>query len=146
VYRGPRSRLGLAALTLVASSLLIAIGAAVPAAAGTSAWFSSPSRNLGCYVTTTSVRCDAIAFSYTPPPKPASCHLNWGPSIHVTTSGRARFGCISDTVDGSMRILRYGDSIAIASFRCTSRITGVTCSDTRDGHGFRIARASYFLF
>jgi hypothetical protein len=142
---GPLRRLGLAALALVVSALLTGF-AASPAVAAPSAWFSSPSKNLGCYMTSVNVRCDAIVFSYTPPPKPASCHLNWGPSIHLAETGTGHFGCISDTVSGSSRILHYGASITISVFRCTSRTTGVTCIDTRDGHGFRIARANYHLF
>jgi hypothetical protein len=138
-------RLGLATVSLVASMLVTGV-AASPAEAASSGWFSSPSRNIGCMMATTGVRCDAINFSYSPPPKPASCHLDWGPSIEVGRTGRGHFRCVSDTVAGAPTILGYGASRIIGRFRCTSRTTGMRCVDTWNGHGFRISRASYSLF
>ena len=140
-----RRRLGLATLTLVASTLVTAFVAA-PVEAGPSAWFSSPSKNIGCYMTLSSVRCDVISHSYRPAPKPASCHFAWGPSLQVRTTGKGGFRCVSDTVAGSARILNYGASLTVGPFTCTSRTTGMTCTDTKDGHGFRISRTSYSLF
>jgi hypothetical protein len=145
IIRGSRRARGLVGLALVASMLITAFVAA-PVAAGSSAWFSSPSGNIGCSMTVAGVRCDTITYSYKPTPKPASCQFAWGPSIQVTATGKGRFRCVSDTVAGSMRILHYGASLTIGRFRCTSRTTGMTCVDTNDGHGFRISRTSYSLF
>jgi hypothetical protein len=152
----PRSlRAGLAALALAASLLTAASApvfagpaprapsAVTPAA---SAWFSSPSRNIGCMMDTSSVRCDVISYSYHPPAKPASCHFAWGPSVGVGTTGKGRFRCVSDTVAGAPTILKYGKSRTVGRYTCTSRSTGMTCINTRTGHGFRIARTNYSLF
>jgi hypothetical protein len=154
--RSTRSlRAGLAALVLVAS-LLVAAGA--PASVGAasrapvavtpaaSAWFSSPSRNVGCMMSTSSVRCDTISYSYRPPSKPASCHFDWGHSVGVGTSGKGRFRCASDTVAGAPTVLKYGKSRTVGRYTCTSRLSGMTCINNRTGHGFRLARASYSLF
>ncbi len=138
-------RLGLATVTLVASMLVTGV-AASPAEAASSAWFSSPSRNIGCMMTATGVRCDTKTHTYTPTPKPASCHFAWGPSIVVGTRGRGHFLCVSDTVAGAPKILGYGASRIIGRFRCTSRTTGMKCVNTLNGHGFRISRSSYRLF
>ena len=135
----------LVALTLASATLVTAIVAS-PAAAASSAWFSSPSRNIGCYMTTSGVRCDANTYTYTPTRKPATCDFAWGPSLGVTTAGKGHFRCVSDTVGGSTRILRYGSSITIGVFRCTSRTTDMTCVNTQNGHGFRVSRAAYRLF
>lgn len=42
-------------------------------------------------------------------------------------------------------ILAYGSSITIGPFTCLSRTTGMACTDSSTGHGFRLARASYEL-
>ena len=139
------ARVGLAALALVAATL-VATSVAPPAEAGSSAWFSSPSRNIGCYMTTSDVRCDVDVYTYTPTKKPATCDFAWGPSFGVATAGRGHFRCVSDTVGGSTRILRYGRSITIGAFRCTSRSTDMTCVNTGNGHGFRASRIAYRLF
>ena len=139
------ARLGLATLTLVASVLVTAV-AVSPAQAASSAWFSSPSRNIGCMMTATSVRCDTVTYTYTPTPKPAWCHFAWGPAIGVGTTGRGHFRCVSDTVAGAPTVLGYGASKIIGRFKCTSRTTGMRCVDTVNGHGFRISKASYSLF
>ena len=138
-------RLGLATVTLVASMLVTGV-AASPAEAASSAWFSSPSRNIGCVMAATGVRCDAMTYTYTPPPQPAWCDFGWGPSIGVGTRGRGHFRCVSDTVAGAPTILGYGSSRIIGRFRCTSRTTGMRCVNTLNGHGFRISKASYSLF
>ena len=109
-------RLGLATVTLVASMLVAGV-AASPAAAASSAWFSSPSRNIGCMMTATFVRCDAGTSTYTPPSQPAWCHLGWGPSIGVGKTGRGHFLCVSDTVGGAPTILGYGTSRIIGRFQ-----------------------------
>lgn len=138
-------RAGRAALIMVTATLVTA-SVASPTEAASSAWFSSPSKNIGCYMTTSGVRCDVITYSYTPTKKPAGCDFAWGPSVEVTTTGKGHFRCVSDTVAGSARILRYGKSITIGRFRCTSRTTDMTCVDTENGHGFRISRVTYRLF
>jgi hypothetical protein len=138
-------RTELAALLVVAATLVSA-SVASPAEAASSAWFSSPSRNIGCYMTTTWVRCDVISRTWVPTRKPASCDFAWGPAVEVGLTGKGHFGCVSDTVGGSSRILRYGKSITTGVFRCTSRSTDMTCTNTANGHGFRVSRAAYRFF
>jgi len=145
IKRTGSRRTRLAMLAVVALAFATAI-AASPVEAASSAWFSSPSRNIGCSMTTTVVRCDTIKHTYRPTAKPAGCHFAWGPSVQVGTTGKGRFRCVSDTVAGAPKVLAYGKSITVGRFRCTSRSTGMTCVDTRNGHGFTIARASYRLF
>ena len=95
---------------------------------------------------TTGVRCDILSYTYKPTKKPSACHFAWGPSLGVGTSGKGHFRCVSDTVAGSPTILTYGTSRTIGRFKCTSRSTGMTCIDTKNGHGFRLSKASYSLF
>lgn len=136
---------GEAMLTLVALTSFLAISAS-PAEAAPSAWFSSPSRNIGCYMTVSGVRCDTVGHTYVPPKKPVSCAFAWGPSLEITVAGKGHFRCVSDTVAGSSRVLAYGRSLTIGQFRCVSRTTGMTCVASRDGHGFVLSRDTYRLF
>jgi hypothetical protein len=134
------------AVLVLAAVVLATAAAAPPAQAGSSAWFSSPSRNIGCSMTATRVRCDVISRTWTSTPKPASCDFAWGPALEVGMTGTGHFGCVSDTVGGSPRILAYGKSLTIGRFRCTSRSTDMTCVDTANGHGFCVSRVLYRLF
>ena len=136
---------GRGALTILAAGFVLALTAS-PAAAAPSAWFASPSGNIGCYMTVSGVRCDVVQHSYVPPKKPATCAFAWGLSLQVTKAGKGSFRCVSDTVAGSKRILAYGRSITIGEFRCVSRTTGMTCVDTRTGHGFELSKVAYRLF
>ena len=138
-------RAGLGALILVGATLVTA-SVATPTEAASSAWFSSPSRNIGCYMTTTRVRCDVNTYTYAPTRRPAACDFAWGPAVEVSLTGKGHFGCVGDTVGGSTRILRYGRSITIGVFTCTSRTTDMTCVDTANGHGFRVSRVLYRFF
>ena len=90
-------RAGLAAILLIVTALAAA-SAAPPAEASSSAWFSSPSRNIGCYMTTTWVRCDVISRTWTPTPKPPSLRLRLGACARGRPKGTGHFGCVSDTV------------------------------------------------
>jgi hypothetical protein len=35
-----------------------------------------------------------------------------------------------------IRVLRYGQTLRVGFYRCTSRATGLTCISRRSGHGF----------
>jgi hypothetical protein len=54
--------------------------------------------------------------------------------------------CAGDTVFGSDDVLPYGESITAGVLRCESADSGITCRDTKTGHGFSIARQAYQLF
>jgi hypothetical protein len=122
------------AVVLVAAVFL---GLAAPAAASP---FQSPSRNIGCYITAQGVRCDISRRDWSPPPKPASCELDYGQGLSVGPRGRGRVVCAGDTTLGSGRRLHYGASIARGRFRCTRLRSGMRCVNERRGHGFKLSR------
>lgn len=122
---------GIASLTFLVT--------AVPAGAFT--MFSSPSGNIGCAISKASgVRCDIRERGWSPPPKPASCELDWGQGLVVERRGRGSFVCAGDTVLGAQRPLGYGDAIRRGRFRCKSLQSGMRCSNLRNGHGFKLSR------
>src|SRR5688500_6054265 len=102
--------------------------------------FASPSGNIGCIMTRAGVRCDIRERDWSPPPKPASCELDWGSGVFVGRRGRASMVCAGDTTLGASRRLAYGDAETLGRFRCLSRRVGMRCVNRRNGHGFLLSR------
>jgi hypothetical protein len=148
----PVAKVAAAALVVIASLLAAAVPAAATDAtdgdrAGTATslqsftGFQSPSGNIGCVIGRRGgVRCDIRNRDWRPPPKPASCMLDWGFGLTVGRRGRARFVCAGDTTLGQGRRLAYGDAIRRGRFRCVSRRSGMRCVNRRNGHGFALSR------
>jgi Family of unknown function (DUF6636) len=108
--------------------------------------FKTPTGNIGCYLDDHSVRCDIHEHSYTPPPKPASCDLEWGDAIGLSEVGSATFACHGDTVfDQSAPALPYGSRARQGPMVCTSAENGVNCVREGTGHGFFISRQGFNL-
>lgn len=117
-------------------------------AANTLVQFTTPSRNIGCIALNTSgawdLRCDIREHSYRAPAQPSSCQEDYGDSLTLARTGRARWTCHGDTAlppaNGyGFRTLRYGNSLRTGPFRCTSRVSGMTCTNA-SGRGFVISR------
>jgi len=126
--------------------LLLALSAVLGAPSGAAALtgFSSPSGNIGCYLDRNGVRCDIAKRTWSPPRKPASCHLDYGQGIALAS--RARFVCAGDTALGAKHTLAYGRTIRAGRYSCTSSSAGMTCRNRVTGHGFTLARQRYRIF
>ena len=108
--------------------------------------FQTPSHNIGCYLDASSARCDISQKSWTPPPKPADCELDWGGGLSVDPRSSGVV-CAGDTVlDASAPVLAYGEASEAGDFVCVSDQTGMTCTHRPSGHGFQLSRQSYKLF
>ena len=109
--------------------------------------FRMPSRNVGCIYAKfagqpASLRCDILSGIKPLPPKPRACDLDWGTAIGLNRTGRARLMCVGDTAyDPRARVLAYGTSWSRNGFTCTSRMTGLRCTNL-SGHGFTLSRAT----
>lgn len=133
-------------LPLLASVLVTGLAAAPAAQAASFVAFQSPSRNIGCVLDATNVRCDISKHSWRAPAKPASCDLDYGGGVAISRAGRrGSFVCAGDTTLGAGRVLGYGRSLRRGRITCTSRQAGMTCRNGR-GHGFRLSRDAYRLF
>ena len=111
--------------------------------------FKTPTHNIGCSLLGGQARCDIGHRSYALPPRPKSCpHIvNFGQGLFVGKSGKGRIVCAGDTVmDPGAPVLAYGSSDRFGAFACKSETNGVTCTNTRNGHGFFISIQSYRLF
>jgi Family of unknown function (DUF6636) len=102
--------------------------------------FENPRGNIGCAISAGGVRCDIRAHAWDPPPKPASCPVDWGNGLEVGRRGAARFTCAGDTVLGGKKVVGWGKSIRRGRFRCTVRQDGVRCVNLRNEHGFKLSR------
>ena len=128
--------------------LATALTAASPADAAFDA-FRTPSGNIGCVYSTgpTYLRCDIRSRLKPKPSRPKGCvDLEWGDSLSLARTGRAGIVCHGDTaiLPGS-KILGYGKTWKHGPFTCTSRMTGLTCTNAA-GHGFFLSRESWRRF
>ena len=123
-----------------ALALAVVALAVVAAPAGAYTFFETPSHNIGCVISKTGTRCDIREHAWTPPPKPRTCEVDWGFGLTVGKRGFARWVCAGDTVFGGKKVLGYRESIERGRFKCTSYRNGIRCVNTRNHHGFRLAR------
>jgi hypothetical protein len=97
--------------------------------------FYTPSRNIGCILTSNSVRCDIRHKTWTPPPRPSDCMLDWGHSVSAGIGETGHVLCAGDTLlTGDYGVLPYGRRISQGAMTCVSHENGLTCSgQSRDG-------------
>jgi hypothetical protein len=135
---------------LALAALALAVSAAPAWAAGGITWFKTPSKNIYCAWFHESgskqeLRCDVQELAH-PAPKPHGCQFDWGGAFGMSSSGRASALCVSDSVhDKRAKTLGYGKTRRYGSFSCTSKTSGLRCSN-RSGHGFSLNRERYRLF
>ncbi len=134
--------------------------------------FYSPSGNVACLMSggaSPGVRCEISSHTWTAPPQPSSCRLDWG--FAVVLDPRAEFLCASDTIRGSDPVnpaappswfvsaadsyisvngapaiaLGYGHTLVSGPLRCTSTTAGVSCTNTRTAASLFLSRERYAL-
>lgn len=109
-------------------------------------FFQTPSKNIFCSLADSKVRCDIVHKSWTPPPKPSGCELDWGNGMYIE-AGKAGVTCTGDTLIGSAKgTLEYGRAYRSGSVLCDSESMGLTCRDEQTGRGFTLAVARYSIF
>jgi hypothetical protein len=107
----------------------------------------TPSGNIECTLDPSEgfgVVCNAIKHDWTLPPKPASCEFEWTDAVFLEPTGRPQFWCSSNaaiyTGEAWPRFdFPYGATVTGSGIRCTSRVSGVSCTN-RDKHGFFLSR------
>jgi hypothetical protein len=116
--------------------------------------FRTLSANIGCMYFSgsapgqprASLRCDIRSGFKPTPPRPKGCHLDYGDSYELGKTGRTILVCHGDTaIDPHARVLAYGKPWRYDGFTCTSKATGLRCTN-RGGHGFFISRAHSYRF
>ena len=110
--------------------------------------FKTPSGNIGCIYSDGPhyLRCDIRSGLKPAPRHPAACREDYGDSLSMNATSRTRLVCHGDTaLEPRARVVAYGGSIRVGPFTCTSRTTGLTCTN-RSGHGWFLSRERYRLF
>jgi hypothetical protein len=130
---------------------LALIAVLVVVASADAATFRTPSGNIGClYIpasgsSAVSLRCDLVSLAHKPK-RPKSCRLSYGRAFLLFGTGRAKRGCVGDTVlDPGASTLRYGVKRKFGPFTCTSRESGLTCVSRYD-HGFTLSKSKQKLW
>ena len=138
---------------VIAVVALGALGAASGAQAippDTLVQLSSPSGKIGCLATNMdgpfSLRCDVSNPTYARPTRPRSCPLDYGEygdSFTLGARSRAVWTCHGDTAlragQPGFKTIRYGRTWVWGPFRCTMRMTGITCRNSA-GRGFQLSQ------
>ena len=105
-----------------------------------------PSGNVVCALDEGTARCDIRERTWEPPPKPASCELDYGSGLSLG-DGRAGVVCAGDTVlTDTATPLPYGSAVRTGDVVCSSSTEGMRCENLRTSRGFVLARAEYRLF
>jgi len=119
---------------------------ALPASASPFEQFRTPSGNIGCGYSGTSLRCDIRSGIPHAPPKPKDCDLDWGGGYSLGTTGRASVMCAGDTaVDPRSPAIPYGTTWHRGAFRCSSKLEGLRCTNA-SGHGFFLSKDPSYTF
>ncbi|MDG6101446.1 hypothetical protein Daura_39725 [Dactylosporangium aurantiacum] len=109
--------------------------------------FRTPSANIGCGVFPDSVRCTILTKTWTPPPAPADCDLDWGSSLGLDPQHGAtlvRAGDSAFTPDA--KVIAYGHALRVGTVLCTSTETHLRCESVTTKHGFTVAKETYTVF
>ena len=110
----------------------------------------TPTHNITCVDTGPSLICNIGHADYSATLQQhcmSTASLDWH-GFELSARGKGQVTCSGGAlVMGSVRYttLAYGKTWRHGSFACTSRVTGLTCTN-RAGHGVFISRASYRLF
>jgi hypothetical protein len=132
----------------------LSLNFAPSAGAAKFSYFHTPSDNIGCAMYDKGeqgifVRCDIGEHAWSLPPRPhtkACRELDYISGLVLGPKGKSHFFCAGDTAMHQGSVLAYGDSRRVGRFTCTSRTSGVTCRNRRNGHGLFLSRASYRRF
>ena len=95
-------------------------------------------------------RCDVKTHTWTAPPRPSNCDLDWGFGVFVGDRGNANYVCAGDTVaDVSAPVLGPGGSITLGPYTCTvpaAAVTTVQCQNNATQRGFQVSADAVTLF
>ncbi|HEY5478200.1 MAG TPA: DUF6636 domain-containing protein [Gaiellaceae bacterium] len=134
---------------VVAVALVVLAGSASASSSSGLRGFQTPSRNIVCgaYVGSQPawLRCDISSGLKPKPSRPKGCEFDFGGTLTLGATGRARIGCVSDVVlpdPNKAPVLAYGKSWSYGPFKCRSARVGLTCRNLK-GHGFFLSRGRW---
>jgi uncharacterized protein DUF6636 len=131
---------------IFASLVLVALLAPSSAQAFRLKRFHTPDGNIGCAMIFGKesegggARCDIDDHSWTAPPKPKWCDVDYGGGLNVGPRRKAEFVCAGDTTLHQGHPLAPGGVETLGPYRCkvvSSRM--VRCINRDTGHGFKLS-------
>jgi hypothetical protein len=113
--------------------------------------FTTPSGNIRCTMASalpSLIMCSIDSYDFTPPSRPADCHLNWASGlINLHAAGATLGQCVGGPeVTYLSRVLPYGRAIQALGIGCYSSSAALTCVDVDSGHGFTVSKAAFTRF
>ena len=109
-------------------------------------FFQTPSGNISCAMDASGVRCDIKDRSWSPPPQPGDCMLDWGNAVELHSQG-STFLCAGDTTANPANpVLGYGEGTAVGGFVCESEKQKLVCVNMKSKHGFMLSIQEVNLF
>jgi hypothetical protein len=119
---------------------MVVMAAPAPAADLSGRRFQTPSGNIHCRQSGSTLRCDILS-GLKPEPK-KKCDLDWT-GLTLGREGRAKPQCAGDTVaDNNAPVLEYGQHWQRNGRRCVSRESGLFCRNFGGWH-FKLSRDSW---
>lgn len=108
-------------------------------------FFLSPSKNIGCALSETAVRCDIRDHTWSPPPRPSTCQLDFGGGAAIVGTSTAALTCAGDTVLVGDAVLNYGSMVTRGDFECRSETSAMRCRNVKSGHHFSLSKENFTL-
>ena len=122
------------AILVLTAALAFGVGAGAASSSTQQArWFHSPTKNIFCELHVSRPTLGTSAFCWAR--GPAGCV-----TLNADGTTRAPQNCLISDEPQTAFTLRYGRSVGLGPFRCTSRRVGMRCVVARSGHGFAISR------
>jgi hypothetical protein len=120
-----------------------------PTTVSSGTFFHSPSGNIHCLIATEEgsdiAECQILHFSYTPPPRPASCSSgDYGDVVALNPREAAFWFCGRGPIS-SGTVLPYGHKFQLGTVVCDSEKNDMMCSESPSGHFFVLSRDGYQL-
>ncbi len=103
----------------------------------------SPTGNITCLLEEDSVSCSVVERDFS---EAGLEDCADGPFTITVAGEEAARACGSSALSDSASTLEYDKSAKRGDMACTSRFNGMTCWNTKTGHGFMVNRATYETF
>jgi hypothetical protein len=125
---------------------VVGLGMCAPSVSADPGFITLPGANIGCDIYDFQARCDIKDYTFTPPPKPADCPLDWGNALVVKEDQPGQFTCHIDSAFGDGPLLAAGNTRTVGPMSCNSTPAGIHCRNTNTQHGFDLSREAYRLY
>jgi hypothetical protein len=136
----------IAIATVISTAILVNLNTSVAQTDIKLQGFQTPTGNIHCTSYDSELRCDITENTAKLPPKPKNCPLDWGNAFAMSLTGRSNRICHGDTIYNSEHpVLQYGQTWRRNGFVCTSKQTGLTCTN-RNKKGWELSRGKQRLF